>query len=49
MCFVFIQTELSNQQKVCTEITKALEETRRQKEELQARVSKKTFFISIVL
>uniref|UniRef100_A0A8C6TC03 Golgin subfamily A member 1 n=1 Tax=Neogobius melanostomus TaxID=47308 RepID=A0A8C6TC03_9GOBI len=34
-----LQADVSGQHKICTEITKALEDTRRQKEELQARVS----------
>uniref|UniRef100_A0A8C6TDS7 Golgin subfamily A member 1 n=1 Tax=Neogobius melanostomus TaxID=47308 RepID=A0A8C6TDS7_9GOBI len=33
------KADVSGQHKICTEITKALEDTRRQKEELQARVS----------
>lgn len=36
---MFPQAELNSQQTVSTEIAKALEETRRQKEELQTRVS----------
>lgn len=37
-----IKTDLSNQHKICTEITKALEDTRTQKEELQSRVAELT-------
>ncbi|KAK7934006.1 hypothetical protein WMY93_004902 [Mugilogobius chulae] len=36
------KSDLSSQQKICTEITKALEDTRRQKEELQTRVAELT-------
>ncbi|XP_072288608.1 golgin subfamily A member 1 [Eucyclogobius newberryi] len=36
------KTELSSQHKMCTEITKALEDARRQKEELQTRVAELT-------
>lgn len=36
------KSDLSSQHKICTEITKALEDTRRQKEELQTRVAELT-------
>lgn len=36
------KADLSSQHKICTEITKALEDTRRQKEELQTRVAEVT-------
>uniref|UniRef100_A0A3Q3NRJ5 Golgin subfamily A member 1 n=1 Tax=Labrus bergylta TaxID=56723 RepID=A0A3Q3NRJ5_9LABR len=41
-CCVFLQTELISRQTVSTEIAKALEDSRRQKEELQTQVAEMT-------